>query len=496
MKKAAGYGPDEKIARAAMKEGEKLFREKKYNAAAEKFATAAARWPDSPLEEDALFLKGECEFFSDQYPKADDTYGGLLKKYANTRHLDTVMAREFALGRYWEQLNDKKPLWPIAPNVTDGSRPRFDTLGYAIKAYERVRQNDPTGPRADDSLMALGNVYFRSGRFEDAAYQYDLLRKEYPNSEFQMQAHLLGLQAKMRVYQGTSYDGAPLKEGEKIADQTLSQFGNKLGDGTQAGRVGPRPDHGGRGQPRLRRGPVLRATRELRRRPLVLSKRGQGLSAHRKGQAGPSPARCAPRQAGRAARPLRLVHGFVGFQTEIGIAMSDKRYYAAPLAMLLLLSGCAGYQIGNQTLYPADIRTVYVPMFDSNSFRRGLGERLTEAVVKEIEAQTDYKVVNDPNTADSVLSGAIVSERKSVLVPDLSGSAREVQVGMTVEVSWVDRKGRLLRENAQVPLPSEIVNISGTGDLVPEVGQSVATAQQKAICRMAEQIVGLMEKPW
>ncbi len=229
VKQAAGYGPDEKIARAAIQEGKALFREKKYKAAAGKFATAATRWPDSPLEEDALFLKGESEFFSDRYPEAHDTFGGLLKKYSNTRHLDTVVAREFALGRYWEQLFDAKPTWPIVPNVTDGSRPRFDTFGYAVQAHERVRQHDPTGPLADDSLLALGNAYFRHGQFENAAYHYDLLRKEYPNSEHQMNAHLLGVQAKMRVYQGTSYDGSPLKEGEKIASQTLTQFGRKLG---------------------------------------------------------------------------------------------------------------------------------------------------------------------------------------------------------------------------------------------------------------------------
>src|SRR3990172_2006816 len=96
-----------------------LFRDKKYKEAAGKFATAADRWPDSPLEEDALFLKGESEFFADQYPKAHDTYGGLMKKYSNTRHLDTVVRREFAIGHYWEQLQDAKPTWPVTPNVTD-----------------------------------------------------------------------------------------------------------------------------------------------------------------------------------------------------------------------------------------------------------------------------------------------------------------------------------------------------------------------------------------
>ena len=228
-KKAAGYGPNETFARTTMQEGKQLFLEKKYKESAAKFATAADRWPDSPLEEDALFLKGESEFFSDLYSKAHDTYGGLLKKYSNTRYLDTVMARQFALGRYWEQMYDKSPSWPVTPNVTDKSRPMFDTFGYAVQAYERVRLNDPTGPLADDSLMALGNAYFRRGRFEDAAYNYDLLIKEYANSEFQARAHLLGLQAKMRVYQGTTYVQGPLNDAQKLADNTLNQYGNRLG---------------------------------------------------------------------------------------------------------------------------------------------------------------------------------------------------------------------------------------------------------------------------
>jgi hypothetical protein len=53
-----------------------------------------------------------------------------------------------------------------------------------------------------------------------------------------------------------------------------------------------------------------------------------------------------------------------------------------------------------------------------------------------------------------------------------------------------------LRTDKDVPLPSELVDVSGTGDIVPEVGQSLATAQQDAICKLARQIVGLMEVEW
>ena len=167
----------------------------------------------------------------------------------------------------------------------------------------------------------------------------------------------------------------------------------------------------------------------------------------------------------------------------------------AALGVVVLLGGCAAYHVGNQSLYPEGIQTVYLPMIRSNSFRRNLGEWLTEAVAKEIEEKTPYKVVNDP-TADSTLTAKIVAESKSGLVTALTGDLRDIQVAMRVEVSWIDRQGRMLRENACVPLPEELVSVTGTGNVIPEVGQSIATGQQKAIQRMAQQIVGLMEKPW
>lgn len=162
---------------------------------------------------------------------------------------------------------------------------------------------------------------------------------------------------------------------------------------------------------------------------------------------------------------------------------------------LLLLGGCATYQIGNKSLYPLEIRTIYVPIFESASFRRNLGERLTEAVMKEIELKTPYKVVSDPN-ADSILSGRIVGEGKHVLIGSQVGDPRELQVNISVMVGWTDRQGRMLREASAVPLPSELIDVQGTGNIVPEVGQSISTAQQQAIVRLAEQIVSLMEKPW
>ena len=47
--------------------------------------------------------------------------------------------------------------------------------------------------------------------------------------------------------------------------------------------------------------------------------------------------------------------------------------------------------------YDECIKTVYVPIFDNKTFRRGMEFDLTRAVIREIEAKTPFKVVDDPN---------------------------------------------------------------------------------------------------
>jgi hypothetical protein len=162
---------------------------------------------------------------------------------------------------------------------------------------------------------------------------------------------------------------------------------------------------------------------------------------------------------------------------------------------LLLLPGCAGYQLGTRSLYAPDIATVYVPTFESDSFRQGLGEWLTEAVIKQIELKTPYKVVGDAG-ADSVLTGRIIADRKRVLVEDAFDQAREVQANFTVQVNWIDRHGAMIRQPATISLPPGLVHFSQTASLVPEAGQSITTAHQESIARLADQIVSTMEAPW
>ena len=157
--------------------------------------------------------------------------------------------------------------------------------------------------------------------------------------------------------------------------------------------------------------------------------------------------------------------------------------------------GCAGYHLGSQTLYAPEIRTVHVPIFASDSIRPELGQLLTEAVVKEIELKTPYKVVGR-NRADTILDARIVRDLKRVQVETKQDEPRALDVDLRIEVRWTTSQGQLLRPELALPVDDTLSRIEPSVLLVPEVGQSVASSQLQLAQRAAEQIVAMMQVPW
>jgi hypothetical protein len=186
-----------------------------------------------------------------------------------------------------------------------------------------------------------------------------------------------------------------------------------------------------------------------------------------------------------------------GTYCNLHFAFSAKRHASFVLLLLLLLAltGCVGYQVGAGSLYAPDVTTVYVPMIDSDSYRRDLGEQLTEAVIKEIELKTPYKVVSTPD-ADSILSARLIQDTRRTLVENAYDDPRLQEVELRAEVNWLNRRRLPICPPQSIALPPELVLINQTANLIPEAGQSVATAHQQAIQRLAQQIVSTMEAPW
>ncbi|MCK4752883.1 MAG: LptE family protein [Planctomycetes bacterium] len=159
-------------------------------------------------------------------------------------------------------------------------------------------------------------------------------------------------------------------------------------------------------------------------------------------------------------------------------------------AACLNFCGCVkidGYS--NESLFTEDISSVYVEMFDNQSFKRGIEYELTDALAKRIEAETPYKVISSRNRADTIISGRIISAQKSLLSSEReTGRPMEKQAELTVVVSWKNLKtGQLLIDNT---------SLSASASYSEWQNQGFSYAATLTANKLAERIVELMEKQW
>lgn len=88
--------------------------------------------------------------------------------------------------------------------------------------------------------------------------------------------------------------------------------------------------------------------------------------------------------------------------------------------------------------WPSQYRSVSVPIFANRTYARRLDGDLTEAVVKQLEAVTPYKVLG-PGAADTLLRGTIVAvDLREISKSLVTGLGEEVALRVTIDYEWVD----------------------------------------------------------
>lgn len=164
-------------------------------------------------------------------------------------------------------------------------------------------------------------------------------------------------------------------------------------------------------------------------------------------------------------------------------------------AGLLQSAGCSGDPSQGYTMkspYPQNVKTVAVPIFTRGKdvYRRELEFRLTEAVQKQIQLNTNYHVV-DRSRADTLLVGSIdtISERVLSFNPD-TGDPRDKEITMVVSFTWTDlRTGKVLATRTKLPLTSTYIPPTPFNENFFEGSEDV-------MIRIASRIVEQMEAPW
>ena len=218
------------------------------------------------------------------------------------------------------------------------------------------------------------------------------------------------------------------------------------------------------------------------------------------------------------------------------VRMTRRQLLTLGLPALAAATGCQngfkvfGYQVGADALYDPNIKTVYVPLFNNRAFQttpyRRFEVDVTQAVVREIGKTSAFRVTSDVSKADTELLGNIVSIQKNLLNQNQQNQVREAEIQVSVDVVWRDLRDGTILSNPRRPVrpgvpdpqldgppvpfdpnvpvvpdltPLEVarpVRLVATGRLIPELGESNASASKRVHDQIAVKIVEMMEKRW
>ncbi len=161
--------------------------------------------------------------------------------------------------------------------------------------------------------------------------------------------------------------------------------------------------------------------------------------------------------------------------------------------LVVAFAGCngdpmLGYSL--DTMYRDDVSSVYVPMFirGSDVYRQGEEYRLTEAVIKQIQADTPYRI-SDRDRADTLLTGELVSITRTVLATNRdTGNPIEQEIIVRVAFTWTNLDtGEVL---------ADVRGLDVAMTYAPDLNEDFFQGSQDVYERAARRIVEYMETPW
>jgi len=118
---------------------------------------------------------------------------------------------------------------------------------------------------------------------------------------------------------------------------------------------------------------------------------------------------------------------------------SKARKKALPILAGLLLCGCGYHVAGHSSSLPKTIHVIAVPALENKTTSYRLEQKLTAATVHEFLAKTSYRVVSNPEGADAVLRGKVLSlEAVPLLFDTTTGRATTMLVTVKCEVSFTE----------------------------------------------------------
>jgi Lipopolysaccharide-assembly len=129
-------------------------------------------------------------------------------------------------------------------------------------------------------------------------------------------------------------------------------------------------------------------------------------------------------------RGTKLRPGLCGFILCAGVVFSA-----------LTCGGCGYHVAGRSANLPSGWKTIAIPAFKNDTTRYRVEQRFTQAVIREFLTRTKYRIVQDPASADAVLTGEVLSiETNPLLFEATTGEVTTMLVTVHTKVQLVDNR--------------------------------------------------------
>ncbi|MBY0312803.1 MAG: hypothetical protein K2W85_12100 [Phycisphaerales bacterium] len=165
----------------------------------------------------------------------------------------------------------------------------------------------------------------------------------------------------------------------------------------------------------------------------------------------------------------------------------------ASACVMSLAGGCASDPTKGYAFASAQdetVRTVAVPVFKNPTYSEGVEVDLTDAIIKEIQRSTPWRVAPE-GTANTTLIGTLTDSRmRRLSIARGTGLAQELLVELTVDFEFKDvRTGKVLIARK---------NFTASDTFVPTrpVGERLELGQHGAVQKLARDIVAELRSDW
>jgi outer membrane lipopolysaccharide assembly protein LptE/RlpB len=157
--------------------------------------------------------------------------------------------------------------------------------------------------------------------------------------------------------------------------------------------------------------------------------------------------------AQRFSAAIETVFSLKALAAEVTNSTFSKIFPFTSLAIFTLslaATGCGYHTVGHTVALPPNVHTIAIPGFVSQSQTFRIEQRLTDAVVREFNARTQFHVIHEMKNedADAILKGTVLSTSTTPLAYDSqTGRAASALVTVSMQVILTDRQGKVLFQN-------------------------------------------------